>query len=545
MPKLKLSNPYIIFIALILVTRLIYTGIGILSREFLVDKSKPFPAWTYDSSYQALNVWTIWDSGYYGWIATDGYPDNINDKNAIKINIPQSTYIKIFLPGGVLPDEFTLPGGRTDIKITNEVFLIGSQDQDIEIELKRITAGLPYCLYKGPIDYNRDVLPFRSALSDKIACGGSTCDEAVITYYDADMKKTVFQETYNKNNYSTPKTNLGDSRPVGFSFDNHEGLGCNSIKIGDLYSTSKYNYYKQYTPYPFFPMYPYIVRYLKYIFFDVFLAGVILSNISLILASIVFYKLLKLDYSEKIAFYSVVFYIVFPFTFFLSGFFTESLFNLILFFSIYLARKKKYMYSTLMSMFLPVTRIFGVFLLPLLLIIFSKQIKRQEVFVKYLLLTCTLFPLIFLAHLNSLYRKTGDYFVFYNAQSAWSRSLGGTFLSNIAYNIKISPYISTFEISIFVLSIILFVVALIKLKTYSNKRMPLEYIFYSAFSFILPILTGVLQSMPRYSVTIFPIYLGLAYLSVASKKFILFALISFILSCVFMSIWSLGTLYIV
>jgi len=60
-------------LGLFLVTRLFLTGVGVASRELIEPVRKKPYGWVY-SDYLHLDVWGVWDTGWYLGIARRGYP---------------------------------------------------------------------------------------------------------------------------------------------------------------------------------------------------------------------------------------------------------------------------------------------------------------------------------------------------------------------------------------------------------------------------------------------------------------------------------------
>ena len=82
--------------------------------------------------------------------------------------------------------------------------------------------------------------------------------------------------------------------------------------------------------YFYFPLYPILIKILAIVFGGSFTAyaisGLLLSNLFLIIALVGIYKLGKLFYNEKSAFFSILLLLAFPTAFFLGSFYNDSLF---------------------------------------------------------------------------------------------------------------------------------------------------------------------------------------------------------------------------
>lgn len=105
----------------------------------------------------------------------------------------------------------------------------------------------------------------------------------------------------------------------------------------------------------FFPLYPMLISFLGKIFGSTLLsfniAGILISLISFFLGLIGFFKLVKIDYSQKIVQLSLIFLLLFPTSFYFASVYTESLFFALAVWSIYFAREKKWLYAAILGIF--------------------------------------------------------------------------------------------------------------------------------------------------------------------------------------------------
>ncbi len=122
----------------------------------------------------------------------------------------------------------------------------------------------------------------------------------------------------------------------------------------------------------FLPLFPLLIRLAGAQFFS----GFILSNLLFLASLFVFYKLLIFDYSNKEIRLVIISLLLFPTSFFFASIYSESLFFLLLVLSFYFARKKQWLAASICGMFLSITRIVGIFILPALIYEFIKQEKR-------------------------------------------------------------------------------------------------------------------------------------------------------------------------
>ncbi len=79
----------------------------------------------------------------------------------------------------------------------------------------------------------------------------------------------------------------------------------------------------------FFPLYPYLMSFLHLIFSDIRMVGMLISTLAYAGGCVYMYRLVRLDYSEKTAWNSIILLSLFPFSFFYGGIMTEGVFFLI------------------------------------------------------------------------------------------------------------------------------------------------------------------------------------------------------------------------
>lgn len=67
------AHPYCTLLVLWLLTRLTYLAAGLWARARWLENDTPYYTWSYGSPYRALNLWTVWDSGFYYATASHGF----------------------------------------------------------------------------------------------------------------------------------------------------------------------------------------------------------------------------------------------------------------------------------------------------------------------------------------------------------------------------------------------------------------------------------------------------------------------------------------
>jgi Gpi18-like mannosyltransferase len=131
----------------------------------------------------------------------------------------------------------------------------------------------------------------------------------------------------------------------------------------------------------FFPLYPLILKPIIFIFGNAALSGIVSSIFLFLLGSYFFYKLVAVDYSEKIAAGATMTLAIFPTSYFFNAPYTESLFLLIFSIAMYAARKERWIFAGIFAGLATVTRPFGFLILPAIFIEWFMTKKRN---LKYL-----------------------------------------------------------------------------------------------------------------------------------------------------------------
>ena len=277
-------------------------------------------------------------------------------------------------------------------------------------------------------------------------------------------------------------------------FANFDGVHYISI------ARSGYSEFQQ----AFFPAYPVLIRFISFVFGDNFFwAGVFLSWLALFLGAVIWYRFLK-NFLKKEPFDILLFWLIFPTSFFFFSVYTESLFFLILGVVLYSLQKRKFIIFFLSLFFLSLTRVVGV--VAVLIVFFSKGLSwRQKILgIIFSLSGIGLYSLY-------LFKTTGDPLFFFNAQNVFgARSTKLVFLLQVYFrylkifltaDFSFAYIIALFEFVVFNWVFLFFVYMAIKKKLYVFWRgFSLEkgIFYFSLASIIIPTLTGTFYSIPRF-----------------------------------------------
>jgi Gpi18-like mannosyltransferase len=272
----------------------------------------------------------------------------------------------------------------------------------------------------------------------------------------------------------------------------------------------------------FFPIFPLILRLLPH-----YLIGGLILNLTLAtLLVVIFYNLVKLDHSAKIAQWAVVGLLFFPTSFFLGTLYSESLFLLLVLVVFWLARQKEWLLAGLLAGIASATRVMGVFLWPALLLELWWQVKPTSLtsFIKHNLkaiVQISLSLLGLLAYMLYLWQVFDDPLFFLHVQSEFGAGRQESlvlFPQVIWRYTKILWTVRPFDWKYFsyVQDLVLSLSTLSALLVFFKKIRP-SYLFFALLAFFLPPLNGTLSSMPRYLLVCFPLFILLGELWAKNK----------------------------
>ena len=110
----------------------------------------------------------------------------------------------------------------------------------------------------------------------------------------------------------------------------------------------------------FFPFYPMVCRIFSFLTgFDVYYIAILVSNVALIIAGYMMFRVIELEYNEGVAWKAIWFLMFSPFTYFYSIAYTESVFLLVTLLSVYFAKKRQWVLSVLFGMCASNCRLLG------------------------------------------------------------------------------------------------------------------------------------------------------------------------------------------
>ena len=157
---------------------------------------------------------------------------------------------------------------------------------------------------------------------------------------------------------------------------------------------------------------------------DAVYAGLLVANLALLLATILFYRLVAEEWGEPVADRAVWYLLIFPAAFFGSAIYSESLFLLCAIGALYFARRGRWGIVALLAVAATLSRLVGIIVLPMLLLEWAQQrhVRQGTARPGYrALLAPLLAPLGTLGYMAYLGRTFGDPLAFAHASAAWGR----------------------------------------------------------------------------------------------------------------------------
>jgi hypothetical protein len=271
----------------------------------------------------------------------------------------------------------------------------------------------------------------------------------------------------------------------------------------------------------FFPLYPYTVKMLAKtwipgvgrVFSRFWEPGLILSNLSLVLALVYTRRIARLGLDEEGAGRSLIYLLAYPTSFFFSTFYSEGLFLLTTTAAFYHFLKGQYLRCGSFGFLAAMTRSPGIVLLPAFLLghLWERRfrIARSDLSLLWLgLIPCGLATVMAI-----LYWKLGDPIAFSKAHAAWGRSYQlphitiWNALRAVDWSFPIEDLINTIT-ALEVVTSLAFLGLPFLLPRRFHKALPI----YAFLVVLMPLSTGSTLSMMRCEVVAFPAFFALARL---------------------------------
>lgn len=290
----------------------------------------------------------------------------------------------------------------------------------------------------------------------------------------------------------------------------------------------------------FFPTYPLLVIFVNQVIGNTILSGLLISNIGLLLLGVIFFKLVAKHYSDKVAWFALVSWLLFPTSFYFGAVYSESIFLCLVIGTFYASSLRQWWLAGLLAALASATRVVGVFLVPALLwealnvsLLIDKIIRsKEQSVVKKLskfsqLLWCEvcghkkaiIAVMIGLSglicYMIFLWGEFDDPFYFFHVQAEFGAGRQEQLILlpqtlwrglKILMTVPISFAWLTYAQEFFLTIVALFIIGWL---WWQEQRIKHAWLIFTTLAILLPTVTGSLSSMPRYLLAAFPIFIWL------------------------------------
>jgi Gpi18-like mannosyltransferase len=293
----------------------------------------------------------------------------------------------------------------------------------------------------------------------------------------------------------------------------------------------------------FFPLFPWLIKTLVYPLREnlsaLLISGLTISHLAFLVALFLFYKLIRLDFDNKVAKLAILFLLVFPTSFFFGAIYTESLFLLLIIGSFYAARKEQWWIAGILGAMASATRVVGIFLLPALLWEWG-AIRNWKLEIRNWRKMTSFFPLLLiplglLLYMRFLASYYQDPLMFFHVQPEFGAGRSADKLIML-YQV----FWRYFKMIMTTKWDPLYFTVWLELLTTSGfgallgfayfKKIRLSYLIFGALAYIVPTLTGTFLSMPRFVLVLFPAFIALALIKNKVFRSLFFVLCSLLLA---------------
>ena len=261
----------------------------------------------------------------------------------------------------------------------------------------------------------------------------------------------------------------------------------------------------------FYPLFPCLLRLVAYISGSYLAAGLIVSGIASIAAALLLRRLVQLDYDSEVAMRSVWFFLIFPTAYFLHVGYSESLFLALALGSVLAARTSRWGLAGLLGAFCWLTRATGAVLVPTLAVEAAQTYSTDRRW-NPRWLWIALVPTGFAAYLLLNWRVTGDALAFLQTrkvsfEQSFALPWAGIWKMLRAHypTPNEAEMVGVQELAFLALGLICTIISWIKLRPMYAAWMTGNLILFASVNYF--------RSIPRYTLTMFPIFILFGLLS--------------------------------
>ena len=291
-------------------------------------------------------------------------------------------------------------------------------------------------------------------------------------------------------------------------------------------------------PLAFFPLYPAVVSLvaapLGATTASLAFAGILVANVALLVALVLLVRLVRLDFDEATARRTVLYLLVFPTTLFLSAAYAESLFLALAVGAMYAIRTDRPWVAGLLAAAAALTRPHGVLLVAPLA---WEYVARRDFSLRRIdrrALSLVLPPAALVAFMAWLAVRFGDPLAAWRAHEAWGRSLVPPW-ETLARFFSAPLQLHGYDRSLLDLA---FAIGYAVLVTATWRLLRPSYALFATLPFAAVLSSGLLTSMTRQGIVLFPVFIVLALAGRRPAFDRAYVAASSVLACVFMALFA-------
>jgi Gpi18-like mannosyltransferase len=266
----------------------------------------------------------------------------------------------------------------------------------------------------------------------------------------------------------------------------------------------------------FFPLYPLLTAMTETVIRDYLLSAFIVTGVASLAAALSLRSLVRLDHAERTAQLAVIFLFIFPTSYFLHIPYTESLFLALVIGSFVAARKRAWLFAGFLGALACLTRVNGLIIFPALLfevLVEFREVRRFDRNWLFLLLI----PIGFCGYLAINYFVTGDAFMFLTYQREhWYRYFRWPW-EGIWETFKRIDNPKVVDAQMTGIHEILFVFIGAVATVFGWRYLRNSYRVWMVANWLLFVSTSFVLSVPRYTLTMFPLFILMAIAARSSK----------------------------
>ena len=277
------------------------------------------------------------------------------------------------------------------------------------------------------------------------------------------------------------------------------------------------------TAWVFFPLYPWVTRAVAAVVGDTYIAGLLVSNASLLIGAWALYKLVQHRHDDARARKAVLFLFLFPTAYAFSCLLTEGLFLALTIGAWYCASRRNWGLASVLGMASVMTRFTGLFMAPLLALEYLRQRQWRFTRIRPDALWIGLVPVGLGVYMAFCYIATGNPWEFNDAHKAWSPRANP--LRVLWWSLE-TAWEGWFTLKLGPLAVgygAIAAIAVTGVLLWGRKQTGTLLCLWSVAVILISLASNVesTYSMPRYLVVIFPLFMILASLRTNSVTFVI------------------------